>query len=85
MGGGIYLGLLTDFCVASEDAYFQMPLAQRPRQPGVHTMTEPCSVTNWPRTMAWLLLAPNPGNPQPQIASDRRQCARPRPVALVGS
>ncbi|HZU49689.1 MAG TPA: enoyl-CoA hydratase/isomerase family protein, partial [Mycobacterium sp.] len=22
MGGGIYLGLLTDFCVASEDAYF---------------------------------------------------------------
>jgi enoyl-CoA hydratase len=23
MGGGIYLGLLTDFCVASEDAYFQ--------------------------------------------------------------
>ncbi|EUA49875.1 enoyl-CoA hydratase/isomerase family protein [Mycobacterium xenopi 3993] len=28
MGGGIYLGLLTDFCVASEDAYFQMPLAK---------------------------------------------------------
>ena len=27
MGGGIYLGLLTDFCVASDDAYFQMPLA----------------------------------------------------------
>ncbi|CAG7048547.1 MMPL family transporter [Mycobacterium avium subsp. paratuberculosis] len=28
---------------------------------------------------------PKLGNPQLQIASDRRQCARPRPVALVGS
>jgi len=34
MGGGIYLGLLTDFCVASEDAYFQMPLAQSLGEPG---------------------------------------------------
>src|ERR1700728_28713 len=45
MGGGIYLGLLTDFCVASEDAYFQMPLAQSLGEPGG-------------RTMVWLLLAP---------------------------
>jgi enoyl-CoA hydratase len=41
MGGGIYLGLLTDFCVASEDAYFQMPLAQSLGEPGGHTMIEP--------------------------------------------
>ena len=40
VGGGIYLGLLTDFCVASEDAYFQMPLAQSLGEPGGHTMIE---------------------------------------------
>jgi Enoyl-CoA hydratase/isomerase len=45
MGGGIYLGLLTDFCVASEDAYFQMPLAQSLGEPGGHTMIEPWLLT----------------------------------------
>ena len=58
MGGGIYLGLLTDFCVASEDAYFQMPLAQSLGEPGGHTMIEPWLLMNWHRTMDWLLLAP---------------------------
>ena len=58
MGGGIYLGLLTDFCVASEDAYFQMPLAQSLGEPGGHTMIEPWLMMNWHRTMDWLLLAP---------------------------
>ena len=56
MGGGIYLGLLTDFCVASEDAYFQMPLAQSLGEPGGHTMIEPWLLMNWHRTMDWLLL-----------------------------
>ncbi len=56
MGGGIYLGLLTDFCVASEDAYFQMPLAQSLGEPGGHTMIEPWLMMNWHRTMDWLLL-----------------------------
>lgn len=58
MGGGIYLGLLTDFCVASDDAYFQMPLAQSLGEPGGHTMIEPWLLMNWHRTMDWLLLAP---------------------------
>src|ERR1700743_257566 len=58
MGGGIYLGLFTDFCVASEDAYFQMPLAQSLGEPGGHTMIEPWLLMNWHRTMDWLLLAP---------------------------
>jgi enoyl-CoA hydratase/carnithine racemase len=58
MGGGIYLGLLTDFSVASEDAYFQMPLAQSLGEPGGHTMIEPWLLMNWHRTMDWLLLAP---------------------------
>lgn len=58
MGGGIYLGLLTDFSVASEDAYFQMPLAQSLGEPGGHTMIEPWLMMNWHRTMDWLLLAP---------------------------
>lgn len=58
VGGGIYLGLLTDFCVASEDAYFQMPLAQSLGEPGGHTMIEPWLMMNWHRTMDWLLLAP---------------------------
>jgi len=58
VGGGIYLGLLTDFCVASEDAYFQMPLAQSLGEPGGHTMIEPWLLMNWHRTMDWLLLAP---------------------------
>src|SRR3954468_825831 len=56
MGGGIYLGLLTDFCVASDDAYFQMPLAQSLGEPGGHTMIEPWLLMNWHRTMDWLLL-----------------------------
>ena len=51
-------GLLTDFCVASEDAYFQMPLAQSLGEPGGHTMIEPWLMMNWHRTMDWLLLAP---------------------------
>ena len=58
MGVGIDLGLLTDFCVASEDAYFQMPLAQSLGEPGGHTMIEPWLMMNWHRTMDWLLLAP---------------------------
>jgi enoyl-CoA hydratase/carnithine racemase len=58
IGGGIYLGLLTDFCVASDDAYFQMPLAQSLGEPGGHTMIEPWLMMNWHRTMDWLLLAP---------------------------
>ncbi len=58
MGGGIYLGLLTDFSVASDDAYFQMPLAQSLGEPGGHTMIEPWLMMNWHRTMDWLLLAP---------------------------
>ena len=55
MGGGIYLGLLTDFSVASDDAYFQMPLAQSLGEPGGHTMIEPWLLMNWHRTMDWFL------------------------------
>src|SRR5258708_29168888 len=57
-GGGICLGLLTDCCAASEDAYFQMPRAQSLGEPGGHTMIEPWLLMNWHRTMDWLLLAP---------------------------
>jgi Enoyl-CoA hydratase/isomerase len=49
MGGGIYLGLLTDFSVASDGAYFQMPLAQSLGEPGGHTMIEPWLMMNWHR------------------------------------
>ena len=65
MGGGIYLGLLTDFCVASEDAYFQMPLAQSLGEPGGHTMIEPWLLMNWHRTIDWRYW--------------RRRCPRSRP------
>ncbi|HEV2368864.1 MAG TPA: enoyl-CoA hydratase-related protein, partial [Acidimicrobiales bacterium] len=58
LGGGVYLGLLTDFVVASEDAYFQMPLAHSLGEPGGHTMIEPWITMNWHKTMDWLLLAP---------------------------
>jgi enoyl-CoA hydratase len=58
LGGGVYLGLLTDFVVASDDAYFQMPLAQSLGEPGGHTMIEPWITMNWHRTMDWFLLAP---------------------------
>jgi enoyl-CoA hydratase/carnithine racemase len=58
VGGGIYLGLLTDFVVASDDAYFQMPLAHSLGEPGGHTMIEPWLTMNWHRTMDWFLLAP---------------------------
>jgi len=58
LGGGVYLGLLTDFVVASDDAYFQMPLAHSLGEPGGHTMIEPWLLMNWHRTMDWLLLAP---------------------------
>jgi enoyl-CoA hydratase/carnithine racemase len=58
VGGGVYLGLLTDFVVASDDAYFQMPLAHSLGEPGGHTMIEPWLMMNWHRTMDWFLLAP---------------------------
>ena len=50
LGGGTYWALLPDITVASEDAYFQMPLVQGLGFPGGETMVEPWVFMNWKRT-----------------------------------
>jgi enoyl-CoA hydratase/carnithine racemase len=57
LGGGTYWALLPDITVASEDAYFQMPLVQGLGFPGGETMVEPWVFMNWKRTLEYLYTA----------------------------
>jgi enoyl-CoA hydratase len=58
LGGGTVYGYLTDLSVASDDAYFQMPLPQGFGLPGAQTMLEPWVMMNWKHTFEYLYLAP---------------------------
>jgi enoyl-CoA hydratase/carnithine racemase len=64
VGGGTVYGLLTDLTVASEDAYFQMPLPQGFGLPGAQTMIEPWVLMNYKRAAEYLFLAPTISAPQ---------------------
>jgi enoyl-CoA hydratase len=57
IGGGTYFALLPDITIASEDAYFQMPLVQGLGLPGGETMIEPWVFMNWKRTAEYLYTA----------------------------
>jgi enoyl-CoA hydratase len=57
LGGGTYYGLFTDLTIASEDAYFQMPLVQGLGLPGGSTMIEPWLFMNWKRAYKYLYTA----------------------------
>ena len=46
LGGGTYWAFLPDITIASEDAYFQMPLVQGLGFPGGETMVEPWTFMN---------------------------------------
>jgi enoyl-CoA hydratase len=58
LGGGTVYGYLTDLTVASDDAYFQMPLPQGFGLPGAQTMIEPWVMMNWKHAAEYLFLAP---------------------------
>jgi enoyl-CoA hydratase/carnithine racemase len=55
LGGGSYWALLPDITIASDDAYFQMPLVQGMGLPGGETMIEPWLFMNWKKTAEYLL------------------------------
>src|SRR5262245_24755556 len=57
LGGGTYWALLPDITIASEDAYFQMPLVQGLAFPGGETMIEPWVFMNWKRAYQYLYTA----------------------------
>jgi enoyl-CoA hydratase/carnithine racemase len=57
LGGGTYWALLPDITIASEDAYFQMPLVQGLAFPGGETMIEPWVFMNWKRAYEYLYTA----------------------------
>ncbi len=57
VGGGTYFALLNDIVVASEDAYFQMPLPQGLGFPGGETMIEPWVMMNFHHTYEYLYLS----------------------------
>ena len=57
VGGGTYFALLNDVVVASEDAYFQMPLAQGLGFPGGETMIEPWVMMNFHQAYEYLYLS----------------------------
>jgi enoyl-CoA hydratase len=56
VGGGTVYGFLTDLSIASDDAYFQMPLPQGFGLPGAQTMIEPWVLMNWKRAYEYLYL-----------------------------
>jgi enoyl-CoA hydratase len=58
LGGGTVYGYLTDLSVASDDAYFQMPLPQGFGLPGAQTLMEPWVLMNWKKTFQYLYLGP---------------------------
>ena len=51
LGGGTYWALLPDITIASDDAFFQMPLVQGLGFPGGETMIEPWVFMNWKRAV----------------------------------
>ncbi len=57
VGGGTYFALLNDIVVASEDAYFQMPLPQGLGLPGGETMIEPWVMMNFHQAYEYLYLS----------------------------
>ncbi|HEY3941060.1 MAG TPA: enoyl-CoA hydratase-related protein [Acidimicrobiales bacterium] len=57
VGGGTYFALLNDVVVASEDAYFQMPLPQGLGFPGGETMVEPWVMMNFHHAYEYLYLS----------------------------
>src|ERR1700729_1737124 len=57
LGGGTYFALLNDIVVASNDAYFQMPLPQGLGFPGGETMIEPWVMMNFHRAYEYLYLS----------------------------
>jgi enoyl-CoA hydratase len=57
LGGGTYWALLPDITIASEDAYFQMPLVQGLGFPGGETMIEPWTFMNRKRAAEYLYTA----------------------------
>lgn len=57
LGGGTIYAYLTDLVVASDDAYFQMPLPQGFALPGAQTMVEPWVMSNWHKAAEYLYLA----------------------------
>ena len=57
IGGGTYFALVPDITIASEDAYFQMPLVQGLGFPGGETMIEPWLFMNWKRAAEYLYTA----------------------------
>ncbi|HLN15689.1 MAG TPA: enoyl-CoA hydratase-related protein [Acidimicrobiales bacterium] len=57
LGGGTYWALIPDITIASEDAFFQMPLVQGLGFPGGETMIEPWLFMNWKRAYQYLYTA----------------------------
>ncbi len=57
VGGGTYFALLNDIVVASDDAYFQMPLPQGLGFPGGETMVEPWVMMNFHQAYEYLYLS----------------------------
>lgn len=57
VGGGTYWAYLPDITIASEDAYFQMPLVQGLGFPGGETMVEPWTFMNRKRAAEYLYTA----------------------------
>jgi enoyl-CoA hydratase len=57
LGGGSYFALLNDIVVASEDAYFQMPLPQGLGLPGGEMMIEPWVMMNFHQAYEYLYLS----------------------------
>ena len=56
LGGGTVYGYLTDLSIASDDAYFQMPLPQGFGLPGAQTLMEPWVLMNWKKAYQYLYL-----------------------------
>ena len=57
VGGGTYWALLPDITIASDDAFFQMPLVQGFGFPGGETMIEPWTFMNRKRAAEYLFTA----------------------------
>jgi enoyl-CoA hydratase/carnithine racemase len=57
IGGGTYWALLPDITIASDDAFFQMPLVPGLGFAGGETMIEPYVFMNWKRTAEYLYTA----------------------------
>ena len=58
LGGGTIYSHMCDLTIASDDAYFQMPLPQGFGLPGAQTLVEPWMLMNWKRAYEYLYLSP---------------------------